>query len=105
MTKVALDAGACGFRIVVKADKIDNNSFTLRLISPCKMVKDLDSELADLVFSKDVFTRMMDSDVYRLCSKYILHTSCPLPSAMLKALEVEAGLALPRDVTMNLEKE
>ena len=45
-----------------------------------------------------------DSEIYRLCSNYLRHTSCPLPSAILKAIEVELELAVPRDVKMKIEK-
>ncbi|MBI4316389.1 MAG: hypothetical protein HY679_10665, partial [Chloroflexi bacterium] len=28
------------------------------------------------------------------------HTACPIPAAILKAIEVEVGIALPKDVTI-----
>ncbi len=34
----------------------------------------------------------------------IPHKSCPMVSALLKAIEIEAGLALPSDVTMRIVK-
>ncbi len=33
------------------------------------------------------------------------HAACPVPSALIKAVEVAAGLALPGDVSMKITKE
>jgi hypothetical protein len=36
--------------------------------------------------------------------KYCTHAACPVPVAIVKAIEIEAGLALPTDVTIKLSK-
>ena len=33
------------------------------------------------------------------------HPACPVPTGIIKAIEVEAGLALPRDVATKISKE
>ena len=33
-----------------------------------------------------------------------LHVSCPIPLGIIKAIEVEAGLALPTDVGIHFER-
>jgi hypothetical protein len=43
------------------------------------------------------------SEVYQCASKHRLCASCAVPMAILKAIEVETGLALPRPVVVNLE--
>jgi len=39
-----------------------------------------------------------------VASRDISHAACPVPSAILKAIEVEVGAALPQDVTMTIER-
>ncbi len=104
MAIVNLDAGACGFKVVVKAKKAGGKKVRLELISPCEMVQKLDEELKNRAFGREVFSTYMDSEIYRLCSKHIKHVSCPLPAAILKAIEVESGLAVPKNVKINVEK-
>jgi hypothetical protein len=104
MAKVTLDAGACGFNVVIKAMKTGHHRFRVELVSPCEMVKNLNEELKGKEFGSEVFTTMQKSEIYRICSKYIKHISCPLPAAILKAIEVEGGLAVPRDVTMKIRE-
>jgi hypothetical protein len=38
-------------------------------------------------------------------TKYCSHAACPVPVGIIKAIEVEAHLALPADVTIKLSKE
>lgn len=104
MTRLTLDAGACGFKAVVEAKKTGRNRFRIELVSPCEMIKELNEELKDKDFGPEVFRTIESSEIYRLCSKHIRHVSCPLPSAILKAIEVEAGLAIPKDVRMDIER-
>ena len=35
--------------------------------------------------------------------QHCAHAACPVPSGLVKAIEVAAGLALPKDVTMKRE--
>ncbi len=104
MVMTTLDAGACGFKVVVKATKTGHRRYKVELVSPCEMVKHLNKELAELEFGPEVFSSILDSEIYRLCSKHLKHASCPLPSAILKTIEVEDGLAVAKDVKMKLEK-
>jgi hypothetical protein len=48
----------------------------------------------------EVFKRMTESAVYQSAAQHIRHTACPIPTAILKAIEVEVGIALPKDVTI-----
>jgi hypothetical protein len=36
--------------------------------------------------------------------KHCYHAACPVPVGIIKAMEIEAGLALPEDVTIRLSK-
>lgn len=104
MAKVTLDAGACGFKVVIKAAKTGDRRYKVELASPCEMVKRLNKELKDKEFGREVFSSIEESEIYKLCSKHIKHISCPLPAAILKAIEVEGGLAVPRDVKIEVEE-
>ncbi len=36
--------------------------------------------------------------------EYCSHAGCPVPSAIIKTVEVEAGIALSKDVVIHIEK-
>lgn len=63
------------------------------------MVAKLGEELTELTMT-DAFKRVFDNPVYRKGVACLRHVACPVPSGILKALEVEAGLNVPRDVSI-----
>ena len=42
--------------------------------------------------------------IHEMGIKHCTHAACPVPVSIIKAVEVEAGLALPTDVTIQLTK-
>jgi hypothetical protein len=103
LTKVTVDAGICGFTAVIKATKTSKNKVRVTILCPCEMIKNLNGDLTEEI-GREALIRIIDSEIYRLASKHIKHTACPVPSAILKAIEVELGLALPGNVKIKVEK-
>jgi hypothetical protein len=44
------------------------------------------------------------STPYFSCPKFRTHVACPVPVGIIKAVEIEAKLALPTDVVIKLSK-
>lgn len=103
MSKVTVEAGSCGFKTVVHAEKTGEMNISVRVSSGCEMLTNMNPELAALNWRQGVFGPIGDCKVYEICSGHIQHTACPVPVAILKAIEVEVGLAVPVDVTMKVE--
>jgi hypothetical protein len=97
MTKVRVDPGQCGMEAVIEVIKKDKGAFELRITSPCEMAMKLAEELPTLT-SVDAFRKFLDNPVYKKGATCVKHVACPVPCAILKALEVEAGLGVPKDV-------
>lgn len=68
------------------------------------MIEELGENLKELSMMA-CFTRIIDSIVYKEASACLKHVSCPVPSAILKTVEVEAGLAVAKDVSMKFLKD
>ncbi len=104
MTKVTINPGACGMEVTVELEQKDKKTFSVKVSSECKMVEKLGQELGELTMM-DAFKRLTENPVYTKGAACLKHAACPVPSGILKALEVEAGLAVPRDVTMTFHKK
>jgi|SRR5208282_5929856 len=98
-TKVIINPGACGFLATVVVKKNENKNFSVTITSECLMVSKLGTEIPELTM-RDVFRRLLDNPVYRKGAACLKHAACPVPSAILKALEVEAGLNVPKDISI-----
>jgi hypothetical protein len=104
MTTVIVNAGACGYSITITAKKNKDNTIAVALDTECGMVKKMLEDIAAL----DRFaplTAFQNNPVYRSAAKHLKHVSCPVPSGILKALEVEAGLNVMKDATITFDKE
>lgn len=104
MTKAVVSSGICGFTTTIKAEKADRKKVNVTLETECEMVSNMGKDLGPLDMMV-VFTGFLDNPVYRAAARHLKHVSCPVPSAVLKAVEVELELALPKDVEMRFVKD
>lgn len=105
MTKVLVNPGICGFDTVIEAVRT-GDAVKLRIDSECEDIKKLaktltEVSLQDLRDAKS-FTK---NKVYNNANGYIHHLSCPIPCAIMKAIEAELGLALKRDMAIKFINE
>ena len=102
MTKVVVDAGICGFTAIVEVVRLSQRRVRVTASSDCEMVSKLNSQLGELDW-QDALRQLADSPVYNCASHHIKHPACPIPVAIVKAIEVEVGVALPRDAVIRFE--
>ena len=98
-TKVIINPGVCGFTAEVVVEKKEDKNFSVTITSECPMVSKLETEIAELAL-RDAFRNFVNNPVYRKGAACLRHVACPVPSGILKALEVEAGLNVPKDVSI-----
>ncbi len=104
MTKVRVFSGTCGFSTEVIVEKREEKRINIKITSECEMVMAMRDEVSSLDMMS-VFTGFMDNPVYRSASRHLKHVTCPVPCSILKAVEVERGLALPKDVSISFIRE
>jgi hypothetical protein len=104
MTKVIVNSGICGFTVTITAEKDTGKKICLSFDTECEMVLKMLDDISQ-VDTMSVFSNHITNPVYRSAAKHIKHTACPVMSGILKAIEVEAGLALPRDIRIEFIKD
>lgn len=105
MSKVTVDAGCCGVKAVVRVKKTGDTGVSVRVSSDCEMLANMNPDLTEVNWREGVFGRISDCSIYEIASRHIQHTTCPVPAAILKAIEVEVGLAAPVSVTMTFDPD
>ena len=53
----------------------------------------------------DALIGILKNPVYLAAGRHLRHPACPVPAAVLKTLEVEAGLNVRKDATIVFERE
>ena len=104
MAYVKVNAGICGFITDIKADSEDSQMAQLEITTNCPNYKALEQELTEVDAYEECFAKLGEGKIYKVCAKYCKHAACPVPSGIIKAVEVACGLALPRNVSFEIEK-
>lgn len=104
MAKAEIHAGICGFHTTVEATQDGTGQVQLHIESECKAIKRLAQELATADPFREFTFRGQGPLTLQLAAEYCSHAACPVPVGIIKAIEVEAGLALPADVSIKLSK-
>ena len=99
MTQVVVNPGICGMKTTVEVSQIGQGRVRLKIDSDCEIIAKIKESLAEIDLV-DAIQPPVDSVVYKQCSKFRSHASCPVPMAIIKAIEVEAGMALPKPVSV-----
>ena len=106
MTKVKIDPGVCGMITSVTAQSDDGMDVNIKIESMCPSIMKMAESLGE------------DFDAYELClakpggnifydyarENMPAHAACPTIAGIIKAVEVECNLALPKNVVIEIEK-
>ena len=104
MTTVVVNSGACGFTITIKAKKGKERKIDISLNTACEMVQKMLADIAT-VDHRVTLIGFRDNPVYVSAAKHLKHVACPVPSAILKAIETETGMNVPKDARIEFVRE
>ncbi len=105
MTNVEVAPGICGFVTQIVAQADESYNVTLAITSVCGHIRQLAEQLTQLSVFQELGQPINETTPYRLAGVCKTHAACPVPSAILKAVEVAAGMALPADVHITIRRE
>jgi hypothetical protein len=103
MARAEIFSGVCGFMTIVES-KMDGETCQLSIKSECKAIQKLAKNLNRVDPFHEISTRREMPDTLVAGSQFCSHAACPVPVGIIKAVEVEAGLALPKDVSIKITK-
>ncbi len=105
MSIARIDSGICGERTTVTATRIEKYRVVLQIESSCPHITKMAGEIVEVDALNEISSRrgksvpkVIDAGL-RLCA----HSACPVPAGIIKAVEVAAGLALPKNATIEIE--
>ena len=98
---VVVDAGICGFQTNIHAESDDSQNVTFRIASGCEKVRKFGEALVAKGFVDGYAEIGADADgVVLTTARESLKgccAACAVPIGAFKAMQVAAGVALPRD--------
>ena len=103
MATATIHAGICGFTTTV-ISQTDGDAVKLTITGECEAIRKLGEHLTVLNPYQEISFRCAIPQTYQEAMKYCTHAACPVPAGIIKVIEVESGLALPADVSIQLRK-
>jgi len=103
MAHADIIAGNCGFSAQVETT-MDGSTCKIHITSECKAIQRMAQELTEVDPYKEISFKRAMPKTHEMGVKYCIHAACPVPVGIIKAIEIEAGLALPTDVSIKLSK-
>ena len=102
---VLVEAGVCGHTATIKAEKTEGYTVRVEIESSCQHVQKIAPEPIEVDALRQIGLRAGLPSLLESAYANCAHAACPVPSALIKAVEVAAGLALPGNVSMKISKE
>jgi hypothetical protein len=104
MASAEIESGICGFCTTVKTTT-EGRKVRVEFETDCGYVEQLAEALTEVDPYKEISYRGEGPVTLRLAAEHLVHPACPVPSGIIKAIEVEAGLALPKDASIKPTKD
>lgn len=105
--ELVVDAGICGFKTRIQADGDDEQNVTFRIASGCKNIHAFNVALAakgpvdgyaEIGAGFDGVVLSTSRETLKGCC-----AGCVVPCAVFKAMQVAAGVALPKDIALEFD--
>lgn len=104
MASAEIESGICGFSTTVRTTT-EGRRVRVKFETTCGHVENLAEQLTEVDPFREISYRGEGPVTLRLAAEHLVHPACPVPAGIIKAIEVEAGLALPKDATIKPARE
>ncbi len=105
---VTINAGICGFVTSAEVSSPDNQNVEFRVSSNCEKIAKLGKSLRqhEPIDAYEEINPASDGVLMGLVREHLRGccSGCVVPSGLFKAMQVAAGLALPKDISISLSK-
>ncbi len=103
MSKTEINSGICGHITTVEAT-MEGKVCKLTITSDCQAIQELAQELTEVNPLMEISCKRATPQTLQMGLKHCYHAACPVPVGIIKAIEVAANLALPKDVLIKVSK-
>jgi len=107
--KAAVEAGVCGFTTTIEADSQDGQLVTFQIGSTCGKVRGFAARLTGRgpVDAYQAISPDSENPIFESAREFLKGccAACVVPCAAFKAMQVAAGLALAKDISIGLTSQ
>jgi hypothetical protein len=104
MSKTEINSGVCGHLTTVEA-MMEGKVCKLTITSDCQAIQQLAQALPEVNPMMEISCKRATPQTLQMGLKHCYHAACPVPVGIIKAIEVAARLALPKDAVIKVFKD
>lgn len=104
MASIKIEPGICGLMTSVEFITEDQQEVNLKIHSECEHIQNMAPSLTEVDAFQECFNPFGSGEVSKQAQIFCSHKACPVPSGIIKGIEVACGFALPKDVHMTINK-
>lgn len=104
MATVIVKPGACGLESTIVATKESLKKVNIQIESACPHIQNMQEDLQSINGMNECFAKFGSSQIYTAANKHCKHLACPVPTGIVKVVEVACEFAVARDVEMKISK-
>lgn len=104
MASAEIESGVCGMTTTVRTTA-EGRTVSIEFETNCQYVLALSEHLTEVDAFTEISYRGEGPLTLRLAAEHLVHPACPVPSGIIKAIEVASGLALPKDAAIRPSKD
>lgn len=104
MIKLKVNPGICGLITEIEVEALDGMNAEFKVESQCENIRNLVDAVNSVNGYDEVFKKYGTGLIAKAAAVHCPHAACPVPTAMLKGVEVVCGLALAKDSEIKFEK-
>jgi hypothetical protein len=104
MAKSEINAGICGHNSTV-VTSMEGKVCKVAITSDCQAIQNMGKELTEVNPLQEISCKRAIPQTLQMGQKHCFHAACPVPVGTIKAIEVAASLALPKDATIKVSKD
>lgn len=98
MNVVEVIDGSCGFRTRIAVHLKDGENVGLTVSSDCQAAADWGRENDSVDWRQCLGRHTLQSPLFKTAMETLRHRSCPVLTAVLRAIETEVGAARPAEI-------
>lgn len=104
MAKISVNPGICGLTSEIEVTSVDGMNAEFVVKTMCPHIKAMAEAVPSVNGYEECFAKYGEGKIALAAKEHCQHAACPVPTAMLKGVEVACSLALPADVVIKIEK-
>ncbi len=101
---VNVDAGVCKMKTRITAKQNDDAMVDLSVESDCPYILRMSWKFKPVNPYTEIEAPIKETDIYGWATEELPHAACPVPCALIKAVEVASDMGIKRDVSITFEE-